>query len=226
MEPTVKITVVIPTKNEAAGIQGVVAGARAHTDDVIVVDGRSTDGTAELAREAGAEVFRDDGKGKGCGIRLGIEKAGGDILVFIDADGSHRPEDIPLLAQPIIDGKADMVVASRIMGGSEDLSFDFDGLIRQIGNLFATFLINWRHKSRLSDIQNGFRAIRKDVAQELNLSSNDFEIEEEMVIRCLKKKYRVLEVPSHEYARKWGVSKLPTRKGWGMFYKLIVELFF
>jgi hypothetical protein len=76
----------------------------------------------------------------------------------------------------------------------------------------------------LTDIQNGFRAIRKEVASKLGLEADDFDIEEEMVIKALKKGYRVSEVPSHEYERKWGKSKLSTWKGWKFVWRLFVEL--
>lgn len=221
-----KVSIVIPTRNEAQGIADIVRRTREHGDEVLVIDGSSTDGTAELAAQSGAKVFQDNGKGKGDGLRVGIEKASHEILVFIDADGSHEIDDIPKLIPPIQNGEADMVVASRVKGGSDDFYIDFNNLVRQVGSQVATFLVNHRFRVQLTDIQNGFRAIKKDVAQDLKLTSNNFEIEEEMVIRCLKKKYRIHEVASHEYARQWGASKLMTSMGWGMLYKLLKELYF
>ena len=226
MESDGKISIVIPTRNEAEGIADIVAKTLAFGDEVIVIDGHSADDTAELAGRAGAKVFQDNGRGKGDGLRVGIEKASFGILVFMDADGSHEIEDIPKLVAPIRAGTADMVVGSRVKGGSDDFFINFDNLIRQVGSQFATYLVNRKFHATLTDIQNGFRAIKRSVALDLNLSSNDFEIEEEIVIRCLKKKYRIAEIDSHEYARKWGASKLQTRKGWRMLYKLIRELLF
>lgn len=221
-----KISIIIPTKNEAEGIFQILEGVKPFVDEIVVIDGHSTDDTTKIAQQLGATVFSDDGKGKGAGLRLGIRQATYEYIVFMDADGSHEPKDIPKLVQPLFDNEADMVVASRVKGGSDDFFLDFDNLIRQVGSQIATFLVNWKFKAKLTDIQNGFRAIKKDVASSLSLTSNDFEIEEEMVIRCLKKGFRINEIVSHEYARKWGVSKLNTGKGWKMLYKLFRELFF
>jgi len=220
----VKITVIIPARNEAGGIAQIISAVKNFCDEVIVVDGHSTDDTHRIAEQHGAKVVLDGGKGKGDGIRTGIASAKADILVFIDADGSHEPSDVPALVRPIIGGEADMVIASRNKGGSDEFKMDFENLIRQVGSDIATALVNCRFGTDLTDIQNGFRAIRFEVAKALELRANDFDIEEEMVIKALRKGYRVIEVPSHEYERKWGSSKLSTWKGWKFIWRLFVEL--
>ncbi|HEX9903054.1 MAG TPA: glycosyltransferase family 2 protein, partial [Acidobacteriota bacterium] len=116
-----KTTVVIPAKNEEQSIGKIIAKCRKYAQEILVVDGHSRDSTARVARRLGARVVQDNGLGKGDGIRVGIQEAKGDILVFIDADGSHDPNDIPELIKPIKQGQADMVVGSRGMGGSDEL---------------------------------------------------------------------------------------------------------
>jgi len=209
-----KVTVIIPTKNEAQTIEKAIKTIKKYADELLIVDGHSTDKTREIAIKNKARVILDPGKGKGSGIRTGIKNAKHDILVFIDADLSHEPKDIPKLVKPIKEGKAHLVIASRRMGGSEDLDMNkfFGGFIRQMGNDFITVLINKHWKVNLTEIENGFRAIRKDVALKLNLNANDFDIEQEMVQKCLKKGFIIKEVPSHEYARAGGKSKLSTWK--------------
>jgi len=219
-----KVSVVIPAKNEEEGIEKIIKGAQKHANEILVVDGRSTDMTRKIAKECGAKVVLDGGKGKGDGIRKGIRKAKGDIIVFIDADGSHSPRDIPKLVAPIKSGKADLVVASRAKGGSDEVRLDFEGLFRQIGSEIAAILVNLRWRANLTDIQNGFRAIRKKTALALKLESDGFEIEEEMVMKCLKRGVRIMEVGGHEYQRKWGVSKLPTIQAWRFLLRLFKEL--
>jgi len=203
----------------------VIRQVRAYGDEVLVVDGHSTDMTRDIARREGARVVLDGGQGKGDGIRTAIRHARGDIVVFIDADGSHEPCDIPKLTAPIKANRADLVIGSRTKGGSDEFKMDVDNLIRQVGSDIAATLINYRWRVNLTDIQNGFRAIRRDVARRLHLCANDFDVEEEMVMKCLKRGYRVVEVPSHEYVRQWGRSKLPTSKGWKFVWRLMVDLF-
>lgn len=219
-----KITVVIPTKNEAGGIVKVVRGAKPFADEIIVVDG-SVDQTADLARRAGAKVILEEQGGVGAAKRLGIAKAKGDIIVLMDADGSHEPRDIPKLVEPIKKNQADLVLASRVRGGSDEFYVNLSGLVRQTGGDLVSFVVNRRFKTNLTDTINGYRAIRRSTALKIGLTADDFDIEQEMVIRCLKKKYRVCEVASHEYARGWGKGKLPTfSKGWVFIWSLFKEL--
>ena len=219
------VTIVIPTKNEAGGIVTVVQDVKPYADEVLVVDGHSTDGTPDLARKAGARVILDNGHGKGAGIKLGIAEASGDILVFIDADGSHDPASIPSLLAPILREEADLVIGSRHRGGSDEWRGDLDNYLRSIGGGVITLAINYRWNVRITDALNGFRAIRKPVAASLNLTADDFDIEQQMVTRCLKKGFRLTEVASHEYLRKWGRSKLPTyRKAYLFLGRLLLDL--
>jgi dolichol-phosphate mannosyltransferase len=198
-----------------------------YSDDVMVVDGHSSDRTAEIAGDLGAVVHRDNGRGKGDAIRVGISKAAGDILVFIDADGSHDPGDIPALVRPILDGEADHVSGSRMRGGSDELHGDLAKFIRVMGSDIITLGINYRFGVRLTDSQNGFRAIRKEVARSLGLREDITTIEQEMVIKTLRKGYRITEVPTHEYARRHGESHIKVGRVWFRYvYSWIRYLFF
>jgi dolichol-phosphate hexosyltransferase len=185
-----------------------------YADEVLVVDGHSRDRTRDIALEHGARVIVDRGKGKGDALRLALDEAAGDIVVFIDADGSHEPNDIPALVAPIIAGQSDLVVGSRGKGGSDELHGTLEQLIRYVGSQLIMLGINYRWNVRLTDSQNGFRAIRRDVGRKLGLRSNLTTIEQEMMMKALKKGYRVSEVPSHEYERKWGTSKVVVWKLW------------
>ncbi|MCX8043539.1 MAG: glycosyltransferase family 2 protein [Desulfobacterota bacterium] len=222
-----KVSVVIPTLNEEHTLAAIIEGCRPYAYEIVVVDGHSTDATRAVAEAAGARVLLDNRKGKGAALRLAIEQVTGDIIVFIDADGSHDPTDIPRLIEPIVRGEADHVSASRLIGGSSELHGGFDECFRLMGSSFITACINWRFKVRLSESQNGFRAIRTDVARQLGLTENITTIEQEMIIKTLKKGFRMAEVPSHEHKRKMGYSKISVRKVWFRYvYSLIKHLFF
>jgi len=220
-----KISVIILTKNEEKTIFEIVQNVQYFCGEVVVVDGHSKDNTVAEAEKAGARVVYDSGKGKGDGIRKGIQEAEGEILVFMDADGSHNITDIPHLVKPIMDNMSDMVIGSRILGGSDEISGTLDNIIRAIGSMIVAFIIAKRWKIVLTDGYNGFRAVRRIVAVDLNLKRNDFVIEQEMVINCAKKKHRVSEVASHEFKRQAGQSKLPTIQGWKFIIHLFKELF-
>jgi dolichol-phosphate mannosyltransferase len=211
---TPTITVVVPTRDEEGLIGEIVDSVRQYADEVLVVDGHSRDRTREIAAEHNARVILDRGKGKGDALRLAFDEAKGDIVVFIDADGSHDPKDIPAMVAPIISGKADMVVGSRGKGGSDELHGTFEQLIRYVGSQLIMLAINYRWNVRLTDSQNGFRAVRRQVGKDLGLTSNLTTIEQEMLMKALKQGYRVGEIPSHEYERRWGKSKVVVWKLW------------
>ncbi len=214
-------TLVICCKNEAPSLAAVINKAKPYVHEIIVIDGHSTDGSRTIAKNAGVKVFEDNGKGKGAAIQLGIQKASGDIIIFMDADGSHKASDIPKLTKPIHKNKADLVIASRGIGGSNELHGDFEKTLRLIGSAIITQIINWRYHAHITDSQNGFRAIRRSVAKSLNLQANSFAIEQEMLMQILKRNAKVSETGSHEFARKYGNSKINLPRMW---YKYLINL--
>ena len=211
------MSVVIPTKNEEGLIGQIVESVRPYADEVLVIDGHSSDRTRDIAAAHGARVELDGGKGKGEALRRSMTSATGDIVVFIDADGSHDPKDIPALVAPIKAGAADMVIGSRGKGGSDELHGTLEQFIRYVGSPLIMLAINYRWDVRLTDSQNGFRAVRRDVGLKLGLRANLTTIEQEMLMRALKLGYRVDEIPTHEYERKWGTSKVVVWKLWSAY---------
>src|SRR5213079_3356391 len=118
--------------------------------------------------------------------QVAIERVTSDLIVFIDADGSHDPDDIPQLVAPIVEGRADHVSGSRLIGGSSELHGGFDEFFRLMGSSLITACINRRFGVRLSESQNGFRAIRSDVVRDLGLTERWTTIEQEMIIKTLR----------------------------------------
>jgi dolichol-phosphate mannosyltransferase len=221
------VTIVIPSLNESLTIKDIIINSKLYSDDIIVVDGHSSDDTVKIARSLDAKVVYDNKKGKGEAIRTVIPHLKREITVFIDADGSPDPHDIPALVKPIIENKADHVSASRLLGGSSELHGGFDECLRLIGSTIIKACINHRFKTRLSESQNGFRAIRTEVIRALGLRENITTIEQEMIINTLKKGYRMAEVPSHEHMRKAGYSKITVRNvAFRYVYSMIKYLYF
>jgi dolichol-phosphate mannosyltransferase len=221
------VTAVIAAKQEAPTIVEVITRSRTYAGEVLVIDGHSTDGTPDLAAGCGAKVIVDGGRGKGEALRRAIPHIETPVTVFLDADGSHDPEDIPLLVEPILDGKADHVTASRLTGGSSELHGGFDEFCRLSGSSFITACINRRFGCQLSDSQNGFRAIRTDVLRRLDLREDTTTIEQEMIMKTLRLGLRMAEVPSHEHRRLYGVSHIRVWRNAPRYaYSLVKGLFF
>ncbi len=220
---SVKLSVAVIARNEEETIEEVVRAVMPLADETLLIDGHSTDRTRELAGALGAKVFLDEGYGKGDGIRKAIEVAAGDVLVFIDADCSHDPEEIPALAAPVLAGEADLVVGSRWTGGSDELFGDIGKFIRSTGSSIITLSINYRWHVKLTDSQNGFRAISTRAARSIMLEEDIFTIEQEMIMKCLKQGFRVSEVPTHEYRRKSGDSQIVVWKVWHRYVWCLIK---
>ena len=209
-----RVSIVIPALNEEVSIERVIRGVSKYTAQILVVDGHSNDMTVAIARRLGVEVIWDKKKGKGDAIRTAINHLKGDVVVFIDADGSHDPSSIPAMVQPILDGRYDHITGSRLLGGSSELHGGFDECLRLMGSAFITACINKRFNVRLSDSQNGFRAIRTSVLRELRLRENKTTIEQEMIMETLHQGFKMGEIPTHEYKRIGGVSKIKLSRVW------------
>lgn len=182
--------------------------ARQYSGEVLVIDGHSTDDTRVVAERHGAKVLLDGGRGKGDGVRLGIQTATGDMLVLVDGDGSCELADIPKLVAPIREGQADLVIGSRMRGGSEEPHDTLTDLLKMVGNAFVTMLINYRFGTHLTDAPNGFRALRTEAVRSLTLRERGSVVELELVLAALRAGWRVSEVPTREFRRRYGSSAL------------------
>jgi dolichol-phosphate mannosyltransferase len=212
-----RVAAVILARNEEHTNAAADSGAARFVHAVFVMDGHSGDRTAAEAAKAGAQVHLDPGRGKGSAIRHSLPLVDADVVVFMDADGSHDPADIPRLAGPVVRGEAELCIGSRFAGGSEELSVSASQLIRTIGNISMNIVINRRWRTTLTDTLNGFRAIRREAAQRIRMTEDTHTIEQEMAMKMLRHGYRVINVPTHEYARKYGVSHINIWREWPTF---------
>jgi glycosyltransferase involved in cell wall biosynthesis len=189
---------------------------------VVVVDDGSEDGTSEIAERAGALAVRlPIRRGGGLALRVGYEIAlrlGAFIVVTMDADGQHVPDEIPLLIKPILEDQADTVNGSRVLG-----EFERESMIRHVGVRFFSSLVTVMTGSRVTDVSNGFRATRADVLARFVLDQDQFWTSE-LLIEAMRHRVRIKEVPITIRARAGGVSKKPKslRYGW-RFTKAIVK---
>jgi len=202
------VSLVIPAKNEAASIRWVLEQVPDCVDEIILVDGHSTDATIAMANSCwpDLEVLRQQGKGKGDALRAGFEAARGDLIVMMDADGSMTPDEIPRFLFFLRNGY-DFVKGSRFVagGGSLDLT-----RVRRIGNRALIQMVNTLYDGGLTDLCYGFCAFQRRHLQHLDLTTSGFEIETQLTISAMRAGLRIAEVPSLELPRRHGRSNLRT----------------
>lgn len=201
------VSVIIPCLDEEEAIGEVVAAVRRHrVAEVIIVDGGSRDRTAERARAAGAKVVVEPRRGYGRAMLAGIAAidATSDVLLFIDGDGSDRPEMIPAVLKPICAGRADFVLGSRILGEREPGSLSAAQILA--GRL-SGLLIHLVYGVRFTDM-SPFRAIRRSALERLGMREESFGWNLEMQMRAAAVGLRILEVAVGQRHRAGGVSKV------------------
>jgi glycosyltransferase involved in cell wall biosynthesis len=214
------VSVVIPTLNEARNIGWVLERLPACVDEVIVVDGHSTDGTAGVVRAArpDAVILAATIRGKGAAVRTGFAYARGNAVVMLDADGSMHPNEITRYVAALDEGYA-VVKGSRFLGagGTTDMS-----RLRMLGNLGLLATTNRLYACAFTELCYGYMALQRSVIPGLCLSANGFEIEAQIVAHALRAGLRITEVPSFEATRRFGGSHLRTfRDGSRVFRELL-----
>ncbi len=219
------VSIVIPAYNEEKTIEQILFRTNKTMEttgipyEIIMVDDGSSDRTRLLAERHKATVL-SNGKntGKGYALRRGFKNASGNIIITMDADGSHKPEEIPRLLKPLLTG-ADIVVGSRLLGSREKGSVK---KLNLVGNYLFNLLILLLTRKRITDSQTGFRAFKKKVIQEIRITSEGYEIETELTVKTLKNGYQLREEPITCERRKDGCSHLsPLLDGFEIFKNII-----
>lgn len=219
-----KVSVVIPTLNEAANIKEVFQIIPEFVDEIVVIDGDSTDGTRDeiLKFRSDAKIIVEKPSGKGAAIKTGFENASGDLIIMMDADGSHDPGEIPALLEPVLNGY-DVSKGSRLLpgGGSDDFT-----AFRKLGNKMFVTMVNQMYGANYTDLCYGYRAFKREALEKMCCRASGFEIETEQSIRMKKAGLKIKEVPSFEARRKNGNSNLNSfRDGWRILSIILTEYF-
>ncbi|MBI5035939.1 glycosyltransferase [Candidatus Micrarchaeota archaeon] len=207
------ISILVPTLNEEDAIYGVV---RALPEkilglpvEVVVIDGNSRDGTQREARRAGAKVIAQKSKGKGAAIMEALPHLKYDVIAMVDGDGTYDTSVLPQLVRPVLRDEADMVVGTRLEQRQKSSIPKFNVL----GNFIFNWLIRFFYRKNITDMLSGYRIMKKQTLEDLNLVTKEFEIETEITIEALRNNLRILEIPTRYSVRK-GESKLhPFRDG-------------
>ncbi len=218
------ISVVIPTHNEAPNLEYVLPHVPSYVDEVVLVDGHSTDGTIAVARQLMPNIrfIEQADYGKGDALRLGFAQCTGDIIIMIDADGSIDPREMDRFIELLLAGH-DFVKGSRFLpgGGSDDMSF-----LRSIGNSILCDLVNVLFYAEFSDLCYGYMAFWRRCLDDLRIDCTGFQVEALINLRMLEARAKIAEVPSFEHRRIHGQSNLRTfRDGWLVLRAIVDERF-
>ncbi|MBI5566630.1 MAG: glycosyltransferase family 2 protein [Chloroflexi bacterium] len=216
------VSVVIPALNEAENLPHVLPYIPTWVDEVLLVDGQSTDGTDEIARQLLPDIciVKQEGQGKGAALRSGFKAARSDIVVMLDADGSTDPGEIPAFVSALLAG-ADFAKGSRFVqgGGTADMPW-----YRRWGNQCFVRMVRLLFGGAYSDLCYGYNAFWADVLPAIHLDVDGFEVETTMNVRALRAGLKVVEVPSFEEKRIYGEGRLRTiPDGWRVLKAIVRE---
>jgi glycosyltransferase involved in cell wall biosynthesis len=203
------LSIIIPVYNEELTVGNIIDRVKTVMqqtglkNEIIVVDDCSYDKSLEVAKKRSAKIYTlKQHLGKGYALRAGFSKAKGDLIVTIDSDGSHRPEELPRVLAPILQDKADLVIGSRYLNQKNVAARKLNAFGVKLFNYFIQLLTG----VAVTDSQSGYRAMKREVLKNQNLKSGEYEIESEMLVKTAKKNSRITEVPISFEQRTYGRS--------------------
>ena len=221
------LTIIVPCKNEAENLKFLLPKLKSKAKDVLVIDASSKDGTKQICKANRVRYYTDDGNGKGSAQRIAVKKAKYENIIFFDGDGAPNINDISKINN-ILNKGYDLVICSRQTGGSYDLDYEsgFKSAVRASGVIFLVILFNKLFKTTFTDILYSFKGIKKKKFFLIKTEENGFAIEIDILIRAIRKKLKIIEMPSRENKRKFGISKLPTIQGLYFIFFILKKYFY
>ena len=218
------IAIFVLTLDEIVGVNLIMPQVKKEwAEQIVFVDGGSTDGTVERAKELGFDVIHQHNKGEGNACRVGTDATKSDYVMFFSPDGNDLPEDIPKLIQKSKEGH-DIVHISRFGKKSQS---DDAGWLDRFGNNMFTFLVNIFFGGNYTDSLNGFRIFKRDAFERLETQSESLVIDQETYIRALKKKFKSCEIDGDEPSRIGGERKMkPVSTGAQLGWQIIKEFIY
>lgn len=216
------ISIILPSLNEEKSIKKVIEEIKAiklPTNEIIVVDGCSTDATIDIVKNLNVKIVIEPKRGYGNAIYRGIDAAKGKIIVIMDADHTYPASFIPQIISPLIKNEADLVLGNRL----KNIKLESMKISHIFGNVFLTLIFNFLFHSKIRDTQTGFSAFRKKTFEKMNIKSKGIFLPTEILIRALKLQLRI-EEKSIIYRPRLGRSKLsPIRDGLIIFLKMLIN---
>jgi glycosyltransferase involved in cell wall biosynthesis len=201
------VSVIIPTLNEAGNIREALTTIRkelAYPNEIIVVDGNSTDGTLKIVKDTNlCKLIVEPRRGYGLALRTGMKHAKGDIIVMVDGDGTYEFKHINRLLERMIETDAELCMATRMYDPNKAMGF-----MNFVGNKIITSCFDFLYQQFLSDSQSGFRAISHAAIEKMDFNESDMAFATEMLVKFAKKGFRMVEVKSVYKPRKYGKTKL------------------
>lgn len=209
-----KLSIIIPAYNEKDTIQEIIRRVKAVNlagveKEIIVVDDGSKDGTREILKTISGirYIFHEKNLGKGGAMKTGFKSATGDLLIPQDADLEYDPNDYPAMIAPILRGEAEVTNGVRIQPPGDPRSITASYWLHWLGNSLITWTTNWLYWNNAGEYEGCYKAYTKKLIDSIDVRTNNFDYDNELVCKILKRGYRIVDVPIHYYPRNYEQGK-------------------